>query len=57
MKKEGRVRQKMAGGDRVLGIQADVRRAPVLTKVQEYGAGSQNQDGHVQQTDRHPHYQ
>ena len=32
MEKEGRVRQKVAGGDRVLGIQADVRRTPYSLK-------------------------
>ena len=53
MEKEGRVRQKVAGGDRVLGIQADVRRAPVLAKVEEHGAGSQDQGGRVQQAGRH----
>ena len=47
------VRQKVAGGDRVLGIQADVRRAPVLAKMEEHGAGSQDQGGRVQQAGRH----
>ena len=46
-------RQEMAGGDRVLCIQADVRRAPVLAKVEEHGTGSQDQGGHVQQAGRH----
>ena len=53
MEKECRIRQKVAGGDRVLGIQADVRRAPVLTKVEEHGARSQDQGGRVQQAGRH----
>ena len=53
MEKEGRVWQEMAGGNRVLCIQADVRRAPVLAKVEEHGAGSQDQGGHVQQAGRH----
>ena len=53
MEKEGRVWQEMAGGNRVLCIQADVRRAPVLAKVGEHGAGSQDQGGHVQQAGRH----
>ncbi len=52
MEKECRVRQKVAGGDRVLGIQADVRRAHVLAKVEEQGVGSQDQGGHVQQAGR-----
>ena len=34
MEKEGRVRQKAADGDRVLGIQADVLRAPALAKME-----------------------
>ena len=53
MEKESRVRQKVAGGDHVIGIQADVRRAPVLTKVEEHGVGSQDQSGRVQQAGRH----
>ena len=52
-KKEGRVRQEVAGGDRALCIQADVRRALVLAQVEEHGAGSQDQGGHVQQAGRH----
>ncbi len=43
----------MADEDCVPCIQADVRRTPVLAKVEELGAESQNQGGHVQQADRH----
>ena len=53
MEKEGRVRQETAGGNCVLCLQVDVRRAPVLAKVKEHGAGSQDQGGRVQQAGRH----
>ena len=44
------VRQEMTGE---LYLQADVWRASVLAKVEECGAGSQNQGCHVQQAGSH----
>ena len=53
MEEEGRVRQAVASGDRVFGLQEGVRRASVFTEMKEHGAGSQDQGGRVQQAGRH----
>ena len=51
--KKRQVRQKVSDGDCVLCIHTDIQLAPVLAKMQEHGARSQDQGDRIQQADRH----